>query len=137
MTLDAKTTSPRGLGLSLRERLRLMLLGRVLVMTVFLAGATPENVEPCVERRYFSSTHYLALVCDDRLLGERLRARPGWRAADDPAFVAGQIEFNRHLRARGLADSSDLTLVDTGDCSVAAAAAAVAAWLRPLLPPTP
>lgn len=46
----------------------------------------PENIEPCVERRYFSEIHYLALVCDDGVLAQRLRARPAWRGAGDQAY---------------------------------------------------
>ena len=38
MTLDATSKTPGGAGMSLRERLRLLLLARVLIMTVFLAG---------------------------------------------------------------------------------------------------
>jgi uridine kinase len=40
--------------------------------------AVPENVEDCVERRYFARVHYLALVCSDAVLSERLQARPRW-----------------------------------------------------------
>ncbi len=35
-------------------------------LPVVLDGMTiPEQIEPLGERRYFSSVHYLALVCDD------------------------------------------------------------------------
>lgn len=59
--------------------------GRPIVL--FGAGmGVPENIEPCVERRYFSEIHYLALVCDDGVLAQRLRARPAWRGAGDQAY---------------------------------------------------
>jgi hypothetical protein len=53
-------------------------------VVLFGAGTgVPENLEPCVERRYFSALHYLALTCDDDLLAERLRRRPAWRRTVD------------------------------------------------------
>lgn len=36
--------------------------------SVVLVGAgmgVPENIEPCVELRYFAEVHYLAMVCTD------------------------------------------------------------------------
>jgi hypothetical protein len=47
-------------------------------LALFNAGAIPDNIEPCIERRYFGEIHYLALVCDDEVLVERLKQRPGW-----------------------------------------------------------
>ena len=74
--------------------------GRPVVL--FGAGAgVPENIEPCVERRYFSAVHRLALVCDDDVLVERLRARPQWRNAGTTAFVESQVAFNRWFRETG------------------------------------
>src|SRR5579859_847406 len=47
---------------------------------VVLCGtALPKQVEPCPQRRYFSTVYYLTLVCDDDVLVERLKARPAWR----------------------------------------------------------
>ena len=44
--------------------------GRPVVL--FSAGAVPSNIEPCVERRYFSRVSYLALICEDEILDTRL-----------------------------------------------------------------
>jgi predicted kinase len=103
-------------------------------VAVFMAGATPQHVESCIERRYFSATHYLALTCKDDLLRSRLRARPGWRDAGTSPFVARQVEFNAHLRAAGAAGV--LATVDTSALTVAAAADAVAGWLSARLTQT-
>lgn len=71
--------------------------GRPVVM--FNSGmVVPENVEGCVERRYFSEVHYLALVCEDEVLAERLRSRPAWRKSSDPANIEEQVRFNRWFR---------------------------------------
>ena len=101
-------------------------------VALFMAGATPRAVEPCIERRYFSTTHYLALVCDNDLLAARLRARPAWRGAGASPFITRQIEFNAHLRAAGA--EGTLATVDTSDIAIPAAADAVADWLSRRLP---
>ena len=43
--------------------------------------AVPGNIEACVERRYFSAVHYLALTCDAGLMLRRLRNRSAWRGS--------------------------------------------------------
>jgi len=100
--------------------------GRPVVL--FGAGmGVPENIEPCVERRYFSKVHYLALVCDDETLAQRLKARPAWRGSDQ-AFVDGQIQFNRWFK--GQEDgSSPITLIETTDISLDAVAEQVWVWI--------
>lgn len=86
--------------------------GRPVVL--FGAGmGVPDNIEPCVERRYFSAVHYLALTCDDDTLVERLRARPQWRASADDAFIESQIAFNRWFRETGPTLDPPITLLDT------------------------
>jgi gluconate kinase len=96
---------------------------------LFIAGAIPPNIEPCIERRYFGRSHYLALVGDDDVLAERLRARPAWRAADDDAFIAAQLAFNQWLKTEGPAANPAVSLIDTTQASRAETAAAVAAWI--------
>ncbi|WP_052737863.1 AAA family ATPase [Bacillus sp. SA1-12] len=47
---------------------------------VILCGtAMPDQLEQCVERRYFTEIYYLALVCDNKELTQRLLNRPSWR----------------------------------------------------------
>ena len=100
--------------------------GRPVVL--FGAGiGVPENIEPCVERRYFSKVHHLALVCDDETLAQRLMARPAWRGSDQ-AFVDGQIQFNRWFKGQD-DSSSPIPLIDTTDISLDAAAEQVWVWI--------
>lgn len=102
--------------------------GRPVVL--FNAGmGVPDNVERCVERCYFSRVHYLALVCDDGALVERLCSRPAWRKSGDPTWIAEQVRFNRWYLDHAT-DEPPITLVDTTDLSTQAAAARVAAWIR-------
>jgi predicted kinase len=71
--------------------------GRPVVL--FGAGmGVPANVEPCVERRYFSDSHYLALVCADEVLAQRLKARPAWRGSGDQAYIDTHVQFNRWFK---------------------------------------
>ena len=35
---------------------------------VLCGGGEPTQFEQCIERRYFSQLHYLALICDDQIL---------------------------------------------------------------------
>lgn len=90
--------------------------GRPVVL--FGAGVgVPANLEPCVERRYFSAIHYLALVCSDDELAHRLQQRPAWRAAGTDAYIAEHQSFNRWFRdnvdRRPAIDRIDTTGVDT------------------------
>jgi len=96
--------------------------GRPVVL--FNAGAVPANLEPCIERRYFSRVRYLALVCQDDVLRARLNARPTWRGSHDSAFIEEQITFCRFLVANPAIECID-TSADTAVMTVAK----VAAWL--------
>jgi DNA-directed RNA polymerase subunit RPC12/RpoP len=70
-------------------------------VALFGAGAAvPENVEPCVERRYFSAVHYLALTCDDDVIVERLKSRPAWRKCGDAKYIDEHVAFNRWFRQK-------------------------------------
>ncbi len=100
-------------------------------VVIFNAGmAVPENVEPCVERRYFAAVHYLALVCDDKVLADRLRQRPAWRDSSSPAWIAEQLQFNRWFKAEAESLAPPVELLDTTEATVAETAASVAAWIR-------
>ena len=92
------------------------------------AGSIPPNIEPCVERRYFADVHYLALVCEDDVLAERLKKRPSWRQTHDDTFIQGQIVFNQWLKAE-----PTITCLDTGKHSIEDCAEKIKEWIRPYL----
>jgi hypothetical protein len=101
--------------------------GRPVVL--FGAGAgVPENIEPCVERRYFSGTNYLALVCDDDVLAQRLRARPTWRGCGEPGYIENHIRFNHWFKDRQ-DGSHPITLIDTTYTSLEGTVEQVRAWI--------
>ena len=101
-------------------------------MPVVLFGAgmgVPENIEPCVERRYFSQVHYLALACDDHELTQRLKARPDWRGSGEQAFIENQIRFNRWFKETPQNDHP-ISLIDTTGISIETTIEQVEGWIR-------
>ena len=81
---------------------------------VILCGSCiPSQFESCVERRYFSEIHYLALVCDDETLASRLRSRPAWRRTSDDEYIATHVKFNRWLKENARSTEPPMTLLDT------------------------
>ena len=101
--------------------------GRPVVL--FGAGmGVPENIEPCVERRYFSDIHYLALVCDDEVLTQRLKARPAWRGSGDQTYFDTHVEFNRWFKGRQSGDHP-ISLLDTTNVSLEITIEQVKTWI--------
>lgn len=103
--------------------------GRPVVL--FGAGlAVPENIENCVERRYFSDTHYLALVCEKDELRRRLLARPAWRKSGQPEQLKDQLDYNSWLIREGPRQIPPVSLIETTDSPVEASANAVKEWIE-------
>jgi predicted kinase len=103
--------------------------GRPVVL--FGAGAgVPENLENCIERRYFSTIHYLALVCADEVLTQRLQTRPAWRKANSASFIQEQLRFNQwflHYNRDGLEPA--IRLLDTSLLSLEETAQEITSWI--------
>ena len=99
-------------------------------VVIFNAGSIPENIEPCIERRYFSHVHYLALVCDLAILNGRLQARPTWRESNDSTFISEQIKFNTWLKEQAQNDFAQIELLDTSTDTAVTTAQKVREWLQ-------
>jgi chloramphenicol 3-O-phosphotransferase len=100
-------------------------------VAVFNAGmGVPGNVEPCVERRYFSTVHYMALVCDDETLTRRLRQRPEWRGSGEQGYIEEHVRFNRWFKENAHTATPKINLLDTTEVCVDETAEQVAAWMR-------
>ena len=97
-------------------------------VVLFGAGVgVPENIENRIERRYFSKIHYLALVCSDETLPERLQQRPVWRGTREPAYIEDSIRFNRWFKTY---DSQPvIKLIDTTNTLLEETALQVASWV--------
>ena len=101
--------------------------GRPVVL--FGAGiGVPDNLERCIERRYFTTIEYLALVCSDGALAERLEQRPHWRRSHEPAFIDEQQRFNRWFKEYAV-KSSGFRLVDTSNVDEETTARQVRRWI--------
>jgi len=86
--------------------------GRPVVL--FGAGlGVPENIEPCIERRYFSNIFYLSLYCSDNELENRLKNRPQWRNCSSVEFIEKQKEFNNWFKQYEKGRKPEIDLIDT------------------------
>ncbi|MBE0699448.1 MAG: hypothetical protein IH586_21200 [Anaerolineaceae bacterium] len=93
---------------------------------VILYGSViPGQFSACLERRYFSQVHTLALVCEENILVERLRLRPAWRNAGSEIFIQSMLEFNRWFIEHA---SAEMAVLDTGRASLAETAEEILRW---------
>ena len=98
---------------------------------VILCGAgVPAQFEQCIERRYFSNIHYLALVCDDETVASRLRKRPAWRGSSSDEYIEEHIKFNRWLIVNAQDTEPPMTLLNTSETTVDESVAAVERWIH-------
>ena len=98
---------------------------------VVLGGCmAPHQLEPCVERRYFSAVHYLALVTSPEELRRRLQSRPAWRRCGDEGTIAAAVQYNAWLRENAGRTDPPMALLDTQGLSLAQAAAAIDRFVR-------
>jgi adenylate kinase family enzyme len=98
---------------------------------VVLCGASlPEQFEQCIERRYFSEIHYLALVCSDEALDSRLRSRPAWRNSSDEEYIKTHVAFNRWLKENARHTEPPMSLLDTSEITIDESVERVEHWIR-------
>src|SRR5215211_7367132 len=101
---------------------------------VVLGGVgEPSQFEQCVERRYFSELHYLALVCDADSLESRLRSRPATRGSHNDRCINEQVVFNGWLLENAPQTEPRMTLLDTSEFTVEETVANVERWIRSCL----
>ena len=98
---------------------------------VVLCGAgVPDQFERCVERRYFSDIHYLALICEDEILASRLRNRPAWRGSFKDEYIKEHTAFNRWLINNAQNTQPPMTLLSTSEITVDESVEGVEQWIR-------
>ena len=104
---------------------------------VVLCGVgEPTQFEECVERRYFSKLHYLALTCDDQSLTSRLRRLPPWRGPLREELINDQIRFNHWLVDNAQNTEPPMSLLDTSEITLDEIVEKVERWIlaRLMLP---
>jgi hypothetical protein len=100
-------------------------------VALFGAGfGVPDNIEPCIERRYFSGVHYLTLVCSEAALTQRLTARPAWRGSGETEFIAQQHQYNQWLQNYGEENPDEMTLLDTSNIKIEETVKQVEVWIK-------
>jgi adenylate kinase family enzyme len=101
---------------------------------VVLCGVgEPTQFEQCIERRYFSELHYLALICDAQVLVSRLRNLPPSRGSANDKCIKEQVVFNHWLLNNAQHTEPRMTLLDTSEITVDETVKKVERWLRSLL----
>jgi adenylate kinase family enzyme len=94
---------------------------------VVLCGVgVPTQFEQCIERRYFSELHYLALICDDQILSSRLT----WRGSLEDEYIKGQVVFNRWLLNNAQNTKPPMAHLDTSEITEAETVEKVERWIR-------
>jgi hypothetical protein len=100
-------------------------------VALFGAGVgVPQNLESCIERRYFSAIHYLALVCSDEALSERLGTRPAWRGSGEQTYIEEHKRFNAWFKNYDAGNQPPIELIDTSRSSLEETADQVQAWIE-------
>lgn len=95
---------------------------------VVLCGcAVPEQFENCLERRYFSDIHYIAVVCDDDILYNRLTKNRGYSEKDD--YVKISMDFNKWLKENADKTLPNMSILDNSHITIAEAAEKVDSWI--------
>lgn len=95
---------------------------------VVLCGCrAPKQLENLPERELFTKIHYLAVVCDDAVLDERMRKG---RGVSDEDWIRSSINFNRWLKQQSSENVSyPITLLDTSKISLIQAAEMLDNWI--------
>lgn len=95
---------------------------------VVLCGCrVPKQLENLPERELFTDIYYLAVVCDDAVLAERMRKG---RGVSDENWLRSSLDFNKWLKQQSNdSASSPVTLLDTSAISPAQAAGIADNWI--------
>lgn len=88
--------------------------------------ATPKQFEHCDERKNFTDIHYLAVVCDNDVLQERITAQ---RGVTDANWIRSSIEFNVWLKEHAQETNPPIYLLDNSRLSPKEAADAADKWI--------
>lgn len=93
---------------------------------VLCGCCTPVQFETLPQRDLFTSIHYLAIVCDDETMLQRMRQG---RGVTDEGWIQSSLHFNRWLRENADHTRPPVQLLDASVLSPQQTAEAVDAWI--------
>lgn len=93
---------------------------------VLCGSSVPEQFEKCLERRYFSEIHYIAIVCDEDVLYKRLKE---YRGYEDQQYVKGSIYFNKWIKENADKTHPSMQLLDNSRLTVDESAKTLEDWI--------
>lgn len=97
---------------------------------IMVGTALPQHHTNSIEKRYFSDMHYLALVCDDQLLENRLKARPEWRGCGTADYITPQLQFNQWLKDNHHLRKPPIQILDNSELSIEKTYQQVCTWIE-------
>jgi broad-specificity NMP kinase len=92
--------------------------------TVLCGCAVPEQFEVCIEKELFTKIYYLAIICDDEILENRMR---NGRKITDENWIKSSIDFNRWIKEN--AKKQNIDLINTTRLSLEQAAKEIDKWI--------
>ena len=96
-------------------------------LPVVLCGcAVPKQFENCIERRFFSEIHYVAIVSDEETLVSRMR---DGRKLQDEDWIQGSVDFNQWLKENAGKTEPPMHIFDYLNISVEEAAKKIDTWI--------
>lgn len=100
---------------------------------VVLCGCrVPKQIENLPERKLFTDVYYLAVVCDDTILEERMRKG---RGVNNKNWIKSSIDFNKWLKQHSTETvPAHITLLDTSNITPKQAARTVDNWIFENIP---
>jgi len=93
---------------------------------VVLCGCvTPEQFDVCIEKDLFTEIYYLAIICDDDIIENRIKKG---RKISDENWIKGSIEFNQWFKDNG--KDHNIHLLSTTGLLPEQAAKEIDKWIR-------
>lgn len=87
----------------------------------------PRHFEVCNARRYFTETHYMAVVCRDDVLVHRMK---NLRGITNEGWISSSQVYNQWLWNEGTQTTPPMTLIDNSDLTPEQTAEQIERWIR-------
>ena len=94
---------------------------------VVCGACTPKQFENLPERELFSDMYYLAVVCDDETMMQRMTVG---RKVTDENWIASSMQFNNWLKENHDKTEPNIDLLDTSNLTPEQAAEYVDRWIK-------